>query len=736
MPDVMDPQPSQTMSPIPCSECGWANSSHRKFCAGCGSALARTCPACGAESRMGEKYCGMCGADLAAALRKQQEEFAEKRRRIEILHRSARYGEAMGALGELVEVTDPRLAEYRAWAERLLTEIQREVFRLEQQKDAISQAALASYAGRDYQRTRQLIEQLPGEFLTNDLKELLDQASAAEQEAASLLAEIRRSVAAKRTDGLLQKVERLLILKPHHEQARALAEKLRSREQLQLEKQRDRLFHAARTSLQRHDYETAANWLDAIAPSVRTPEVTRLLDEADLKAREVAWMVEDLRDATAWDEHLLPIAERLLEWKPRDEALRPWVQELRRQDARRRAGEIPTLPPRPDREKAPRRIGYSLDTVGKLRRIVPAAGDRPTIFQNEPASFCVACGLALQGLDQAPVATNLIPARKGALASLVQAVRKRKPRAAWGIDLGQSALKAVKLSWDPEQSGAVVEAAELVEYPGFPGQSECEAADRAKSAIRTFLGRNTVQGDLVCVGFPGENTLTRHFEFKLPPAKVKRLPDLVQHLAGQEIPFPLEEVRWDYSILEGDAIDGQGVRPYQIGFFAIRQMQAGRRLAPFKEAGIQVDILQSDSVALHNLITHEFLSSAGPSLPGTAPGELISTLDIGAEATSLVLSRRDSVWLRSIPVGGNHFTRAIMKEFRLTFTQAEHLKRNPATAPELTKLYAAMQPVFQHLVAEVRRSLGAFSSTNPEQEVARGLAVGRACKLHGFSRYL
>jgi type IV pilus assembly protein PilM len=215
---------------------------------------------------------------------------------------------------------------------------------------------------------------------------------------------------------------------------------------------------------------------------------------------------------------------------------------------------------------------------------------------------------------------------------------------------------------------------------------------------------------------------------------VKRLPDLVQHLAGQEIPFPLEEVRWDYSILEGDAIEG--VRPYQIGFFAIRQIQAGRRLAPFKEAGIQVDILQSDSVALHNFVAHEFLSAAGQSLPGTAPGELISTLDIGAEATNLVLSRTDSVWLRSIPVGGNHLTRAIMKEFRLTFAQAEHLKRNPAAATELAGLYEAMEPVFQHLVAEVRRSMGAFSSANPEHEVSRGLAVGRACKLHGFSRYL
>jgi class 3 adenylate cyclase/tetratricopeptide (TPR) repeat protein len=48
-----------------CSKCGTDNRQGRKFCAKCGTPLARPCPKCGAANEPGEDFCGECGTSLS-----------------------------------------------------------------------------------------------------------------------------------------------------------------------------------------------------------------------------------------------------------------------------------------------------------------------------------------------------------------------------------------------------------------------------------------------------------------------------------------------------------------------------------------------------------------------------------------------------------------------------------------------------------------------------------------------
>ena len=48
-----------------CAECGSANREGRRFCGGCGAALAAACEACGFVNEAAEKFCGGCGTALA-----------------------------------------------------------------------------------------------------------------------------------------------------------------------------------------------------------------------------------------------------------------------------------------------------------------------------------------------------------------------------------------------------------------------------------------------------------------------------------------------------------------------------------------------------------------------------------------------------------------------------------------------------------------------------------------------
>ena len=94
------------------------------------------------------------------------------------------------------------------------------------------------------------------------------------------------------------------------------------------------------------------------------------------------------------------------------------------------------------------------------------------------------------------------------------------------------------------------------------------------------------------------------------------------------------------------------------------------------------------------------------------------------------------MWQRSIPIGGNHFTKALTKELKLTFAKAEHLKRNAMKAENPKAMFQAMRPVFSDLVAEIQRSIGFFTSNNRNAKLGEMVALGNPMKLPGLQRFL
>ena len=72
-------------------------------------------------------------------------------------------------------------------------------------------------------------------------------------------------------------------------------------------------------------------------------------------------------------------------------------------------------------------------------------------------------------------------------------------------------------------------------------------------------------------------------------------------------------------------------------------------------------------------------------------------LDIGADNTDLIITDGTRIWQRNVPIGGNHFTRALTKELKLTFAKAEHLKRNATKAPDPRAIFTAMRRGLQRL---------------------------------------
>jgi type IV pilus assembly protein PilM len=303
-----------------------------------------------------------------------------------------------------------------------------------------------------------------------------------------------------------------------------------------------------------------------------------------------------------------------------------------------------------------------------------------------------------------------------------------KIQAVWAIDIGQAALKALKLVPGSTPDEVVAEAFDFIEYPKILSQPDADAEELVREALATFTDRNDVKGCKVAIAVPGQAGLVKFI--KLPPVEKKRIPDIVKFEAKQQIPFALDEVVWAYQQIGGDEDGGdEEFTMAEVGLFAMKRDQITRAILPLTVAGIEVDIVQMSPIALYNYIVYD-------QIKGTGSKDSVVVIDIGADNTDLIITDGTRIWQRNVPIGGNHFTRALTKELKLTFAKAEHLKRNATKAPDPRAVFTAMRGVFNDFTSEVNRSIGFYSSINRSAKIRKVIGLGNGFKLPGLQKFL
>ena len=310
-----------------------------------------------------------------------------------------------------------------------------------------------------------------------------------------------------------------------------------------------------------------------------------------------------------------------------------------------------------------------------------------------------------------------------------------KSNAVWGIDIGQCSLKALRCTLGPGGDSIVADKYDYIEYPKILSQADADPEELVREAIEQFLSRNSVVGDKVAVSVPGQAGLSRFF--KPPPADAKKLPDLVKYEVTQQIPFPIEDVIWDWQQLGGTIVDGRTIDA-EVGLFAMKREAVYRALSPFDSADIEVDFVQLSPLAIFNVICNDVIEELPDpeNFDPDDPPPSIVVISMGTDTTDLIVTNGIKLWLRNIPIGGSHFTKQLAREMKLTQAKAEHLKRNAKMAENPKEVFQAMRPVFNDLVNEVQRSLTFFGSMDKSAEIAKIVLMGNAAKLPGLRQYL
>ena len=226
----------------------------------------------------------------------------------------------------------------------------------------------------------------------------------------------------------------------------------------------------------------------------------------------------------------------------------------------------------------------------------------------------------------------------------------------------------------------------------------------------------------------GQSVFTRFI--KLPPIEDDNIQQLVEFEAQQHVPFPIEEVIWDWQLLDGDSADKE------VALVAIKGDSLNDMNEVVMETGLRTIDVDASPMSLFNALCYNY-----PELEGTT-----LLIDIGAKTCNLIYLEGKRMFTRSVAVGGASVTSAICKEYGISFSEAEAQKcnnglvaLNTAHTSQLSENSAALATVIRNalskLPAEIARTTNYFRSQHGGRAPKQILLSGGGANLPYIDKF-
>ncbi len=249
------------------------------------------------------------------------------------------------------------------------------------------------------------------------------------------------------------------------------------------------------------------------------------------------------------------------------------------------------------------------------------------------------------------------------------------------------------------------------------GANETDRLAFIVTAIRDLMREQAIRPAPILMTVSGQAVFPRFV--KLPPVGRDKLSQIIQYEAEQNVPFPMDEVVWDYQLI------GDDKEELNVMLVAAKVENIKRLTDCVQAADLEPEVVDVSPMALYNAVRHNY-----PELEGC-----VMVLDIGARSSNLIFIEEKRIFSRSIPVAGNAVTQELMKEFETDFAAAERLKRelgfvafggvyagaDNETADRVSKI---IRSVLTRLHAEVNRSINFYRSQQGGSPPAMVLLTG------------
>jgi type IV pilus assembly protein PilM len=272
-----------------------------------------------------------------------------------------------------------------------------------------------------------------------------------------------------------------------------------------------------------------------------------------------------------------------------------------------------------------------------------------------------------------------------------------------GLDISTSSVKLIELSKNGNGYKVESYAAEPVP-PNAITDKVVMDVDAAGDAVRRAVKRSGSRLKQAAVAIGGAAVITK--TIPLPAALTDaELGEQIEMQADQYIPFPLDEVSYDYEIVGPSAQDTDMV---DVLLVATRKENVEQRQILLEVAGLTAKVVDVEAYALETacqLLVHQ--------MPDDGLDKTIAVVDFGSTTTTFsVLYDCKVVYTRDQAFGGKQLTEEIMRHYGLSYEEAGLAKKEGG----LPANYAQdiLDPFIDDMAQQVNRSLQFFLSSTSE----------------------
>ncbi|MDA0990905.1 MAG: pilus assembly protein PilM, partial [Verrucomicrobia bacterium] len=178
------------------------------------------------------------------------------------------------------------------------------------------------------------------------------------------------------------------------------------------------------------------------------------------------------------------------------------------------------------------------------------------------------------------------------------------------------------------------------------------------ATLRELMRDNGIKPAPLYLSISGQAVFPRYV--KLPPVSRDKLFQIVRYEAEQNVPFPIDEVVWDFQLMPGATAADTNVMLVAV------KTENVTRLTDCMQAGhLEPVVVDAAPMAIYNAACLNY---------GDLPGCTL-VLDMGARSSNLIFVEEHRIFSRSVPVAGNTITQEIAKAFEISFEEAEEVKK-------------------------------------------------------------
>jgi type IV pilus assembly protein PilM len=292
----------------------------------------------------------------------------------------------------------------------------------------------------------------------------------------------------------------------------------------------------------------------------------------------------------------------------------------------------------------------------------------------------------------------------------------RKYRQLLGLDITTSSIKLIELAMVGGEYRVESYAAEPTP-PNSMNEKTLVDPEAVGEAIRRAVKRSGAKSHEAAIAISGDAAITKVIQ--MPRGlRDSELEAQVEMQADQYIPFPMDEVSYDYEVIGPSEKDAESI---DVLLVASRTDNVAQRRSAVVAAGLTTRIVDVEAFALENacrLMTHQ--------MPDGGIDHSVAVVDFGASSTTFsVLRNLKVVYTRDFAFGGQQLTEEIMRTYGLSMEEAGRAKKEGG----LPGNYQAevLDPFIDDMTQQVSRSMQFYLASGSGREQPDKILICGGC---------